>query len=47
MLRNLCKIYSYLLHPYLVPLYIVTVMLFGATTYAVLPLRLKFYLLWV
>ena len=47
MLKNLCKIYSYLLHPYLVPLYIVTVMLFGATTYAVLPLRLKFYMLWV
>jgi membrane-associated phospholipid phosphatase len=47
MLKNLCKIYSYLLHPYLVPLYVVVALLFGATTYALLPLRLKFYLLWV
>lgn len=47
MLKNLCKILSFLLHPYLVPLYIVATLLFGATTYAVLPLRFKFYILWV
>ncbi|MBR4995873.1 MAG: hypothetical protein IKY82_07410 [Alistipes sp.] len=46
-MKTLCKIFSYLLHPYLVPLYIVATMLFGATNYTMLPVRLKLYLMWV
>lgn len=46
-MKTLCKIFSYMLHPYLVPLYVVATLLFGATTYSMFPMRLKFYLLWV
>ncbi len=47
MLKRLAKILSSLLHPSLVPIYLVALLLFANTIYDMFPLRIKLYLLWV
>ena len=47
MLKRLAKILSSLLHPTLVPIYLVALLLFANTIYDMFPLRIKLYLLWV
>lgn len=47
MLKRIAKIVSILLHPSLVPIYLVATLLFANTIYDMFPLRIKFYLLWV
>lgn len=43
----MAKIVSLVLHPMLVPIYVVALMLFTKTIYAYYPMRLKIYLMWV
>lgn len=47
MLKRIAKIFSALLHPSLIPIYLVALLLFTNTIYDVFPMRIKFYLLWV
>lgn len=42
-LRNTSKYISYILHPFLIPLYAVLLLLFGSTVMGGIPLKLKFY----
>ena len=47
MLRRLAKIYSYAMHPFLIPIYVMVVLLFCPTVYSYYPFKGKLYLLWV
>lgn len=44
---RLARIVSWGLHPFLVPLYLMLVLLFSHTVFAHYPLRIKIYLIWV
>ncbi len=47
MLRRLAKIYSYIMHPFLIPIYVMVALLFCPTVYSYYPIKGKLYLLWV
>ena len=46
MLYRLSKIFSWVMHPFFVPIYVMLVLLFTDTMHSYYPLRIKFYLLW-
>ncbi len=45
--KRLARAVSWVLHPFLVPLYLMLVLLFSHTVFAHYPLRIKIYLIWV
>lgn len=47
MYLRLARILSLALHPFLLPLYLMAILLFARTAYAAYPAGIKFYLLWV
>ncbi|MBR5139344.1 MAG: hypothetical protein IKV12_07350 [Alistipes sp.] len=46
-MRQAARIFSYILHPYLVPIYVVLLMMVTGTVYHYYPLRMQLYLVWV
>lgn len=46
MLNRLAKILSWVMHPFVVPIYVMLVLMFADTVHSYYPLRIKFYLLW-
>lgn len=46
-MQKLAKIFSAVLHPLLIPIYVVALLLFTNTIYSFYPMRLKVYLMWV
>lgn len=46
-MKRVAKIFSMVLHPFFVPIYVVALMLFLNTIYLYYPMRLKVYLIWV
>lgn len=46
MLNRLAKIFSWVMHPFVVPIYVMVIMLFTNTVHSYYPLHIKFYLLW-
>jgi hypothetical protein len=47
MYLRLSKAVSVVLHPFLVPLYMVSLLLLAGTVYSLYPLKVKIYLIWV
>lgn len=47
MYLRLSKAVSVVLHPFLVPLYMVLLLLLAGTVYSLYPLKVKIYLIWV
>ena len=47
MLRKVAKIYSYAMHPFVIPIYLMVALLFTPTIYSYYPLKGKIYLLWI
>ena len=46
-MRQAARIFSYILHPYLVPIYAVLMMMVTGTVYHYYPFRMQLYLMWV
>lgn len=46
MLNRLAKIFSWVMHPFVIPIYVMAILLFTDTVHSFYPLRIKFYLLW-
>lgn len=46
-MERLAKITSYVLHPFLVPFYMLLLLLLANTVYSLYPLKVKIYLIWV
>lgn len=46
MLNKLAKIFSWVMHPFVVPIYVMLVLLFADTAHSYFPMHIKFYLLW-
>lgn len=47
MLRRVAKIYSYAMHPFVIPIYLMVALLFTQTVYSYYPIKGKIYLLWI
>jgi hypothetical protein len=46
MLNRLAKIFSWVMHPFVIPIYVMAILLFTDTVHSYFPLRIKFYLMW-
>ena len=46
-LRKIAKIYSFVLHPFLIPIYVMAALLFCPTVYSYYPIKGKLYLMWI